>query len=313
MARNTDRMDAAIVRTVRRILFGGVIILSLVLIVLWRTDNPRLERVRMSLVDATAPAISWINGPIALLTAMGRDYRNFADIYEQNRSLRREIQSLQGWRERARVLEEENARLRALNNVQLAPQLAFVTGDVIADSGGPFLQSALVNVGREDGVADGAAAVDGAGLVGRVVGLGENSARLLFLTDYSSRVPVVVQPSAQRAILTGDGTRAPVLEFLDRAVPINAGHLIETTGDGGVFPPGLPVGQVISTGPGEWRGSLFADFARLEFVRLLTYAPDRTIDQPGGLVNPDEALSGTTGDDAEQPRVETAETGSSAE
>jgi rod shape-determining protein MreC len=215
---------------------------------------------------------------------MSRNYGNFFDVYAQNRELRREIQRLHAWRETARQFEEENAQLRALNNVRLVPHSTFVTGDVIADSGGPFLQSALVNVGARDGVIDGSAAVDGNGLVGRVVGVGDHATRLLLLTDFSSRVPVLVQPSGLRAILSGNGTGAPLLEFLENPEEVKPGDLVRTSGDGGVFPPNLPVGRLVALPGGAWRVALSADFARLEFVRLLRYTPDTRIDRPGGLI-----------------------------
>ncbi|MEO1459531.1 MAG: rod shape-determining protein MreC [Pseudomonadota bacterium] len=275
-------------RRIRMMLLGIVAVVSLVLLGLWRADNPRLERLRMAMADAAMPGLGLIAGPLEAAAAMARDYRTFIDVYQQNRTLRREIERLEAWRDTARALEEENAQLRALMNVRLAPRMSFVTGDVIADSGGPFSESALVNVGARDGVVDGSAAVDGSGLVGRVVGVGENAARLMLLTDFSSRVPVVIQPSGRRAILAGDATHAPRLEFLDGDDAVRPGDTVETSGDGGVFPPNLPVGRLVYAGA-SWRAALSADYARLEFVRLLRYRPDRDIDRPGGLVSPGNA------------------------
>ena len=126
-------------------------------------------------------------------------------------------------------------------------------------------------------------------LAGRVVGVGKHAARLLLLTDFSSQVPVIVQPAGRRAILSGDGTGAPVLEFLDNTEQIRPGDLIETSGAGGVFPPNLPVGRLVATVGGNWRAKLSADYARLEFVRLLRYAPDTEIDRPGALILPGAA------------------------
>ncbi|MEM9060605.1 MAG: rod shape-determining protein MreC [Pseudomonadota bacterium] len=293
MALGNTSAESSLIRTVHRVLLGLMLVVSLILLILWRTENPRLERIRMSLVDAVAPSMAWVGKPVDFVWNVARDYRNFLDVYEKNKSLRREIQSLKAWREQARLLEEENAQLRALNNVRIATRTTFVTGDIIADSGGPFLQSALVNVGRGDGVEDGSAAVDGHGLVGRVVGLGDRASRLLLLTDFSSRVPVVIQPDARRAVLAGDGTSAPKLEFIDGSDRIKPGDLVETSGDGGVFPPNLPVGRVITTPSGTWRAALLADYARLEFVRLLRYDPDTRIDRPGDLVRPDGGEDGS--------------------
>ncbi|HUF87523.1 MAG TPA: rod shape-determining protein MreC [Thermohalobaculum sp.] len=284
MRRAGSPEETALTRTVHRILLGVVVVLSLALLILWRTDNPRLERLRMGLADALLPSMSFLNQPIEFVSGISRDYRNFFDVYNQNRELRREIQRLRAWRETARQLEEANAQLRALNNVRLAPRTTFVTGDVIADSGGPFRQSALVNVGARDGVRDGSAAVDGNGLIGRVVGVGEHAARILFLTDFSSRVPVTVQPSGRRAILAGNGTPTPRLEFLESTEDITPGDQVRSSGDGGVFPPDLPVGQVIALPDDRWRVALSADYGRLEFVRLLRYTPDTRIDRPGGLI-----------------------------
>jgi len=294
--RAASPQETALTRSVHRILLGLVVLVSVFLLILWRSDNPRLERLRLSLADRLAPSMSLVNQPLVFASEMSRDYRNFFDLYSQNRELRREIQRLRAWRGTARQLEEENAQLRALNNVRLAPHATFVTGDVIADSGGPFLQSALVNVGARDGVVDGSAAVDGNGLVGRVVGVGQHATRLLLLTDFSSRVPVLVQPSGRRAILAGDATSAPVLEFLENPDQVNPGDPVRTSGDGGVFPPDLPVGRLIALPGGTWRVALSADYARLEFVRLLRYAPDTRIERPGGLI-----LSRPRGPDEEAP------------
>ena len=286
MRRAASPQETALTRTVHRTLLGIAVLVSVLLLILWRSDNPRLERLRMSLADMLIPSMSKINRPIEFASEMSRNYTNFFDIYNQNRELRREIQRLRAWRQTARQLEEENAQLRALNNVRQAPHSTFVTGDVIADSGGPFLQSALVNVGARDGVIDGSAAVDGNGLVGRVVGIGQHTTRLLLLTDFSSRVPVLVQPSGLRAILAGDGTSAPLMEFLESPDEVNPGDPVRTSGDGGVYPPDLAVGRLVALPGGVWRVALSADYARLEFVRLLRYTPDTRIDQNGGLILP---------------------------
>ncbi|MEL6774806.1 MAG: rod shape-determining protein MreC [Pseudomonadota bacterium] len=290
MARPGQDRAAELERRIRTVLLGVIVVVCLILLGLWRAENPRLVQLRMSLVDLVSPSLDWAAEPVEFTTSMARDYRSFIDVYTQNRELRREIERLEAWRETARALEEENARLIALMNVRLAPRLGFVTGDIIADSGGPFSESVLVNVGRRDGVEDGAAAVDGRGLIGRVVGTGEQAARLMLITDFSSRVPVVIEPSGQRAILVGDASAAPRLAFIGEPDGVSPGDQIETSGDGGVFPPRLPVGRVIEA-EGTLRAALSGDLDRLEFVRLLRYNPDRTIDGPGRLVGPPPAVT----------------------
>ena len=149
------------------------------------------------------PSFAWTVKPVAATARMITDLRAYGRVYQQNVELRRELQRMQGWREAALQLEQKNARLLALNNVRLNPRLTFVTGEVMADSGSPFRRSAMVNVGRIDGVTDGSAAMDGLGLVGRIAGVGERSSRIIFLNDGSSRVPAIVRPSGQRAMVVG--------------------------------------------------------------------------------------------------------------
>ncbi|HEU0222800.1 MAG TPA: rod shape-determining protein MreC [Paracoccaceae bacterium] len=275
-------------RTLRQVSLGGLVAACLVLFALWRIESPRLEQVRMALIDAVAPTIEW-SAALAGLVRMIEDFQSYARVYGQNEELRRELQRLQGWREAAIQLEQENARLRALNNVHLSPRLSFTTGEVLADSGGPFRQSALVNIGARDGLVDGSAAVDGLGLVGRVAGLGENTARLIFLTDSSSRVPVVVKPSGRRALVAGDNSDAPRLDFLESTEGVAPGDRVVTSGDGGVFPPDLLVGHVAVLPSGALRLRVAADYRRLEFVRVLRHQPPPRIEGPGSLVLPGEA------------------------
>ena len=287
MARRPEPRDE-MRRSLRSIALGALVAVALALFFLWRTDNPRVERARMALIDWSAPTLEWSAEPIETTRSMIGDFENFTRVYEQNKQLRREIQRLKAWREAAQRLEQENARLRALNNVKLAPSITVVTGEIIADSGGPFAQSALINIGQRDGVDDGAAAVDGRGLIGRVVGLGDHAARLLLLTDLNSRVPVLVRPSGRGAVLAGDGSAQPVIRFLSSIEGVAIGDQIVTSGDGGVFPPDLPIGRISALGKSTARARLAADYDRLEFVRVLRYRVRSDITRPGGLIVRDQ-------------------------
>lgn len=287
MARIRRDASSEMARTLRRIGLGGFGLLALALLGLWRIDNPRVERARMAVVDAVAPSVGVIAGPAAALAAIVDDWERFTDVYAQNRDLRREVQRLRAWRDAAQTLERENAQLRALNNVRLSPLMGFASGEIVADAGGPFGQSVLVNIGARDGVEDGAAAVDGSGLVGRVVGVGERVARLLLLTDFNSRVPVKIMPSGRRAIMTGDATGAPRLAFIADPEGVAVGQKVVTSGDGGVFPPDLPVGLIAAISARAARVQPAADYQRLEFVRVLRWRHENPGDAPGGLIVPD--------------------------
>lgn len=273
-------------RVVRRVLVSVFLVVLFATFLIWRIDNPRAERFRMAVIDKVVPNLEWVLAPVAHVSNMIADAQSYSRIYQQNQELRRELQQMKAWKEAAIQLEQKNAKLLDLNNVKLNPKLTFTTGVVLTDSGSPFRQSALINIGRHDGVVDGWAATDGLGLVGRISGVGNNSARVLFLTDSSSRIPVEVTPSGQKAILAGDNTPLPPLEFVDGIDQVRAGDRVVTTGDGGVFPPGLLAGTVFLGGDGRLRVKLAADYRRLEFLRVIRHLPAAPISEPGRLVGP---------------------------
>jgi len=270
------------------------VLVLLAVFVLWRIDNPRVERLRAALVDRVVPSFDWALVPVTKLAGMIEDFQSYARIYEQNQELRRELQQMKAWKEAALQLEQENAKLLDLNNVRLDPKLTFITGVVLADSGSPFRQSVIINIGARDGIIDGWAATDGLGLVGRISGVGSRTARVILLTDSNSRIPVVVQPSGQRALLAGDNSPRPLLEFLENPELVRPGDRVVTSGDGGVFPAGLLVGQAARAAGGKLRVLLAADYERLEFLRVLRSRPGEPITDPGSLIAPvtDPGLDG---------------------
>ncbi|MEM9851488.1 MAG: rod shape-determining protein MreC, partial [Pseudomonadota bacterium] len=179
----TNDSDDYFRRSLRRVFLSIICVFLVAIFLVWRIDNPRAERFRMAVVDRVVPSFEWALTPIARFSRMISDFQSYARIYEQNQELRRELQRMKAWKEAAVQLEQKNAKLLDLNNVKLSPKLTFTTGVVLTDSGSPFRQSALINIGRHDGVQDGWAAMDGLGLVGRISGVGQNSSRVLLLTD----------------------------------------------------------------------------------------------------------------------------------
>lgn len=283
MARDPNA-DADFVRPVRRVLILSLALALLALLLVWRVDSPRVERFRAQVIDRVVPPMDWAMAPVTGAVNLLRDFQSYAQLSLQNRELRRELQQMRAWREAAIQLEQENAKLRDLNNVRMSPGLTWITGVVMADSGNAFRQTVLLNVGRRDGLRDGWAATDGLGLVGRVSGLGQRSARVLLLTDTNSRVAVTVQPSGQRAILAGDNTARPLLTLLEAPEAARPGDRVVTSGDAGVLPAGLVVGELAQGRDGRLRVRLAADYARLEYLRILRAPGVEPIEGPGALV-----------------------------
>jgi rod shape-determining protein MreC len=268
----------------RRLLTVVLVLILAATFIVWRIDSPRVERFRAAITDRIVPNFDWAMAPVTGLVHLMRDFQSYQRIAEQNQELRRELRQMQVWKEAALQLEQENARLLDLNNVRLDPRLTYITGVVLADSGSPFRQSVLLNVGARDGIVEGWATVDGIGLVGRVTGVANNTSRVILVTDASSRIPAMVQPSGQRAIVAGDNTAAPPIDFVENPDLVRPGDRVVSSGDGGVFPAGLLIGSVAEDRGGRLRVRLAADYERLEFLRVLRHHGTEAVSDTSSVV-----------------------------
>ena len=285
MARDRNQED--FVTPLKRLLYVVTIAVLVIVFLLWRIDSPRVERFRAIVIDRFVPSMDWAMAPVTGSINLIREFQSYQRVVDQNKELRRELQQMKAWKEAALQLEQENARLLELNNVRLDPQLTFVTGVVLADAGSPFRQSVLLNIGARDGIVDGWAAMDGIGLVGRVSGVGQTTSRVMLLSDSSSRIPATIQPSGESAIVVGDNSVAPVIDFLENPDQVRPGDRVVSSGDGGVFPSGLLIGHVASDPGGRLRVRLSADYERLEFLRVLRDHGKESIAGVGGVIAPD--------------------------
>jgi rod shape-determining protein MreC len=112
----------------------------------------------------------------------------------------------------------------------------------------------------------------GEGLVGRVLEAGQRVSRVLLITDLNSRIPVRIERTRVRAILVGDNTDRPLLEYLPSHDVVAPGDRVVTSGDAGVFPPGLAIGEVVAVTETGVRVRPFVDWNRLELVRVADFA-----------------------------------------
>ena len=283
---NRDDVALNFTRSIARIGLFVFLIISFSLFLLWRIDNPRAENIRMKVIDQIVPNMDWAMAPVTKVTKMFQNIQDYERLYSQNQELRNELQSMRSWREAALQLEQENAHLLDLNKVKLNPKYNFISGKVLIDSGSNFRQSAIINLGNNDGIVEGWATMDGLGLVGRITGVGSETSRVLFLTDTSSNIPVLIKPSNQRAILSGDNSLQPALLFIENTQQIQPGDRVVTSGDGGVFPSDLLIGQVSLNNSNQFQTQLAANLYNLSFLRVIRHSPTAPIKQPNRLIGP---------------------------
>jgi len=268
-----------------------MVTLAAALLLLGRAETYVVDRARQVVTDMAAPLLELASRPVSAARRVVESTDQYAYVFDENERLREENARLLAWKEAALKLEAKVSRFEALLNVQVDPSIDYVTGRVVGDSGGPFVKTLIANVGSRQGVESGQAVIDTDGLIGRIVATGPQASRILLLTDLNSRVPILVEPSQARAVLAGDNSAWPRLEFMPVLSEAQVGDRVVTSGDGGLLPPGLPIGTLVETEDGFLRVQTFANRSRVDMVRVLQYEFPREInpqDAPAVLLPPKE-------------------------
>ena len=248
-----------------------LILAAVGVLIIGRVDMISLENVRVQLVDAVAPIIDLIGRPVEGVSSAIRKVEEIYFVFDTNQKLRDDRKKLLHWQSLARKLEVENRALKRLLNFEEGLETRFITSRVIADLGGAFAHSLILNAGEKVGVRKGQAALTGDGLIGRISGVGRRSSRLLLITDLNSRIPVVVEATRTRAVMAGTNMGRPKLIHIPTGAVIAIGDRIVTSGHGGVFPVGLPIGIVAAISDSGIEIQPYVNRNRIEYVRVLDY------------------------------------------
>jgi rod shape-determining protein MreC len=244
---------------------------AIALLTIEKTSPEITERARGAAADVMAPILDLLSRPSASAAQAIDSVRELARLREENAQLKAEHARLLQWQTVARRLDYENDQLRGLLKLAPDPRARFVTGRVVGGSGGAFVRSILVAAGSREGVRKNQAVITGEGLVGRVTEVGERAARVLLLSDINSHVPVFVERTRERAVLFGNNSNRMELRYLPADRAATAGDRIVTSGHGGTFPPGLPVGMITSVENDVVLLQPFVDSEQVEYVRLVDY------------------------------------------
>ena len=233
----------------------------------------------------TAEALAFVTTPIQSgLARVNRaavnvwsTYLDWKNVRAENRHLREENQQLRVESLQVSETAMENARLRKLLALQQRLPLSTVSAEIIAREWGGWVRSLTVNRGRSDNVARLTAVISPEGLIGRVMEVRSGASVIQVLTDPASTVGAHVVRTRTSGIVEGEPRGTMRLKYMAReGGGIQVGDLVVTSGAGGVFPKGIPIGRVKAI---DDRGSaLFhyavlapvVDFARVDEVLLLT-------------------------------------------
>lgn len=243
---------------------------AFVLMLINKTDTVIVDNASGVATDLVSPLIDVLVTP-ARMVAKGYDYfRDLKQIYQDNERLREENRRLLVLYNRFVALEIENKLLSDLLNYVTPPETGFVTARIIAEEGDAFSHSMIAYTGDEN-IRKGQVALADKGVIGRVDKVGRNYVKIILITDINSKIPVMIEKSRVRGILSGDNTTLPKLIFTPLGADINVGDRIVTSGVAGVFPAGLPIGRVVSVNKNEIAVKPFSSLEQLEYIKLVDY------------------------------------------
>ncbi len=282
-------------------IYGSILFFALMAsgLLIFQAAQPQIfERLRMHVVDIATPLLDVATIATGTISEVAETASGIFYLEEENANLRTENDQLIRWRHEIRELKAENQILRTLLKVVPEDVAHSVTARIVGDSNSTFVRSLLINAGDSDGIRPNMAAMTGKGLAGRVISTGRNAARVLLLTDLNSRIPVLVGPGREPAILVGNNFKLPSLRYLQHPGNIPPRSIVVTSGQSGVFPHGLPIGEVTNpqkvfrsldapdtpdtAEPSTSLGILttaifvkpFADLRKVEFLHLIDRGPN---------------------------------------
>ncbi|MBL8642091.1 MAG: rod shape-determining protein MreC [Alphaproteobacteria bacterium] len=234
---------------------------------------------RMAMIDALTPVIDLVGAPFRSMTAAMSDASGLTKIRAENARLKAENKQLHEWYQTAMLLRSENQSLKDLLNVIPEPDQSYITTRVIADSGSSFVKTVLIEAGFDNAVEEGQAVLGSQGMIGRVVEVGKRASRVLLLNDINSHVPVVIEGANQRAVLSGTNDDLLVLIHLPPDLLIEKGARIITSGTGGMFPTGLPIGEVSEIKNGIPMVMMYSDPYGAGYVQIVEKPQDPNVRQ----------------------------------
>ena len=197
--------------------------------------------------------------------------KNHFFVYEENKILKQKVKDLETKKYNTQYIQTENERLKeTLNELKFSSNE--ILAKVIVDKQSPFLKSIIVNKGSKHGVILGMGVIDQAYLVGKVVEVNFTTSRVLLLSDLNSKIPVDILPNNIQSILSGTGGDFGKIQYIKEESLIESESVVYTSGAGGIFKPGVPIGRTIKNSlNSDIIVEFYSDFSQLRFVKLRSY------------------------------------------
>ncbi|MDB2415459.1 rod shape-determining protein MreC [Rickettsiales bacterium] len=256
---------------IRRLSFFVLVAFALFIVFIGKVDSPFARNVRSVIADVFAPVLEVLSIPSQMMRDTNDKVGGYFFIYKKNQELKEQKAELVKQLAEYSRLKVENAKLKQLLNYVKDRKYSYISARAVGDVSGPFVRSVLLNVGENGGVKKGQAVVGNLGLVGRIIEVNRYTSRVLLLTDINSHIPVISSISRERSIMAGRNDSYPSLVYLSEDSRTTAGEYVETSGDGDLFPSGIPIGILNYSEKNKLEVIPFMKWNRLEHLSVINY------------------------------------------
>ena len=247
----------------------ALIIASVILLSLESINSKSLNFVRSAIKDVIYRTSFIASIPGNTISPMFTTIQSHFKIYEQYEIVKLELQQLKNQQNQIAYLKTENDKLRkAIDDTDIY-NYESVTSKVLVDKESPFLKSVILNKGFNSGLKKGMPVLKGPYFVGRITEVNYLSSRVLLISDLNSKIPVLIEPMGYQAIMSGTGNDFALLDFLPKNHQLEVGNLVFTSGTGGIFFPGIPIGR-IELIEEKFHVKFFSDLSQLYLVNVIT-------------------------------------------
>ena len=253
---------------------SALILLTLAILILGKYDFKIINYSKISLKEIAYRSTFVFSTPENLIKKSFIATKNHFLVYEENKILKEKVEDLETKDYNSEFILAENERLKETLN-----ELNFTSNEILAkvivDKQSPFLKSIIVNKGSKHGAELGMAVLDKEYLVGKIVELNFTTSRVLLLSDLNSKIPVDILPNSIQSILSGTGKENGKIQYVKEETLIENENKVFTSGAGGIFKPGIPIGEIDKKQSNlDINVSFFSDFSQLRFVKLRSFSPE---------------------------------------
>ncbi len=247
----------------------SLIILSIVIIILSNFNFKPIQLLKLGINEVIYRSSYISSIPENKIKEIISKFKLHIDLYENYQNELNKKQNIDEIKVLNNILIAENKRLRELIDESINSEEIFAR--VIIDRESPYLKSIVLNRGSKDNVKIGMAIMDRNYLVGQIIEVNYSNSRALLLSDLNSKIPVIIQPPFLQAVASGTGKDHGIIEYTKdeyKENQIESEAIVYTSGLGGIFKPGIPVGKITNNSE---KLNFFSDFGQLSFVKIVEF------------------------------------------